>query len=246
MVYGTIHIGECDKSKIILDYIENKEISKIYIIGEPIEIDTTIPIEVAPWSKIEYYVWYYKLIQEINQSVLVILNEVLLKQNRSDLKYNCIRNYIKQTKHRLVFNYYPIIKNREDFMILYDMITDNPFLKEKYKYQTHFENVEIHNFIFDLHVEEITLPSKVEEEYEIEKEKVIGEVKKDADIIPRRLLKFSEKKKPKGYDTMSKIKPNMKICVSQLKVDKYYYNELLNFKGELYETRNEIMERKKI
>ena len=66
-----------------------------------------------------------------------------------------------------------------------------------------------------------------------EKENIIKQVKKDPDIIPRRLLKFSESQKPKGYDRLDKIKPQMRVVVSQLKVDKYYYNELLKFRKEL-------------
>lgn len=118
-------------------------------------------------------------------------------------------------------------------MILYDMIQNNPFLKEQYKYITHFENVTIGNIEFDVKKTNITLPVASVKEYEKEKESIIEQVKKDPDIIPRRLLKFSEKQKPKGYDKLDKIKPKMNVVVSQLKVDQYYYGELMKFKKEL-------------
>lgn len=89
------------------------------------------------------------------------------------------------------------------------------------------------NVEFDIKKTDITLPDECVEQYEKEKENVISQVNKDPDIIPRRLLKFSEKQKPKGYDRLDQIKPKMNVAVSQLKVDRYYYNELLNFRKEL-------------
>lgn len=227
---GKIYIGECDKQKIINDYcIENNiEIKNIYVIGDDLGIGEHIK-----FSDTIMYKYFYRLLQEINTKSLIILNECLRKQNRYDLTYNCIRRYCLQTPHILIFNYFPIIKQEQDFMILYDMIQNNPFLKEQYKYVTHFENVEIGKVNFDIKKTEIILSDECVKEYEIEKEKIIKQVKKDPDIIPRRLLKFSEKQKPKGYDRLDKIKPKMNVIVSQLKVDKYYLEELMNFRKEL-------------
>lgn len=145
-----------------------------------------------------------------------------------------------QTDHRLIFNYFPIIKEQEDFMILYDMLQNNPFLKEPYKYITEFENVEVGKVVFEVNKTDVVLPDECEAEYEREKENLIGKVNKDPDIIPRGLLRFSEKKKPKNYDSLAKIKPVMNVAVSQLKVDAYYYNELLNFRKELTDVLQKI------
>jgi hypothetical protein len=233
-VYGYIHIGECDKLKIIKDYIKDKEINKIFIIGDELDLsELNIEYERIKFTDTIMYKYFYRWLQEINNNSLIILNECLKKQNRYDLTYNCIRRYVLQTKNRLIFNYFPIIKNEEDFMILYDMIQDNPFLKEKYEYVTHFENVIVHNVKFEISKTEITVSEEIVKQYELEKEETIAQVKKDPNIIPRRLLKFSEKHKPKWYDKLNDIKPIMNVCVSQLKVDQYYYNELLKFKEEL-------------
>ena len=229
---GKIFIGENDKKKIINDYISNHKIEKVYIIGEDLDIGFDEK-ECIKFSDTIMYKYFYRLLQEINNNSLIILNECLRKKNRYDLTYNCIRRYCLQTPHILIFNYFPIITKEQDFMILYDMIQNNPFLKEAYKYVTHFENVTISKVRFDIDKTDITLPDECVKKYEQEKENIIKQVKKDPDIIPRRLLKFSESQKPKGYDRLDKIKPQMRVVVSQLKVDKYYYNELLKFRKEL-------------
>lgn len=233
-----IYIGEHDKVKIINDYLKNHEIDKVYIIGDDIELGIENK-ECIKFSDTIMYKFYYRLLQEINKKSLIVLNECLRKQNRYDLTYNCIKKYLLQTTHRLVFNYFPVIKEEQDFMILYDMIQNNPFLRENYKYITKFENVIVNNVVFEITKTDVTLSDDVLKQYEVEKEKIIGQVKKDPDIIPRHLLRFSEKSKPKGYDNLTKIKPKMNIIVSQLKVDQYYYNELLKFKGVL----NNVLQR---
>lgn len=236
-----IYIGEHNKKSIIEEYLKNNEIDKVYIIGDDIELDFESK-ENVKFADTIMYKYFYRLLQEINQKSLIVLNESLKKQNRYDLTYNCIRRYVLQTPHRLIFNYYPIIKSQEDIMILYDMLQNNPFLKEQYKYITKFENIEIGNVEFEINKTEIVLPDICVEEYEKEKENVINQVNKDPDIIPRRLLKFSEKHKPKGFDSLSKIKPIMNVAVSQLKVDKYYYEELLKFRKELDDVIQRIHE----
>lgn len=236
---GKIYIGEHDKTRIVNEYIANNKIDKVYIIGDDVPIDFKDKENVKFLDTIKYK-YFYRLLQEINKGSLIVLNECLKKQNRYDLTYNCIRRYMLQTDHRLIFNYFPIIKEQDDFMILYDMLQNNPFLKESYKYITKFENVEVGEIIFEINKTDIVLPDKCEAEYETEKDSIIGQVNKDPDIIPRRLLKFSEGKKPKGYDSLAKIKPVMNVAVSQLKVDSYYYNELLNFRKELSDVLQKI------
>ena len=227
-----IYLGNQNKNKIVEDYIKANNIDKVYIIGEKLDINFE-KYENIKFSDTIMYKYFYRLLQEINKNSLIVLNECLRKQNRYDLTYNCIRRYVLQTNHRIIFNYYPIISQEQDFMILYDMIQNNPFLKEQYKYITKFENIEIGEIIFDVEKEDIVLDKNIVEQYEQKKDEIIKEVKKDPDIIPRRLLKFSKKNKPSGYDDIDKIKPKMKVCISQLKVDKYYYNKLIEFKEKL-------------
>ena len=234
-----IYIGEHPKSDIISKYAKENGITKIYVIGEDVALDFPT-VEHIKFADTILYKFYYRLLQEINTSSLIVLNECLLKTNRYDLTYNCIRKYLLQTPHALVFNYYPIIKKQEDIMILYDMIQNNPFLKEAYRYVSKFENVVVGKIQSEIHMTRITLPPWVVAEYELEKQRIIEQVNKDPDIIPRRLLKFSEKNKPNGFDKLDKIKPFMNVAVSQLKVDNYYYGELLKFQQELQDVVQRI------
>lgn len=228
-----IYIGECNKREIIEKYAQEHDIKKIYVIGDDLDMRISTEKECIEFKYAHYYKYYYRLLQEVNRESLIVLNECLVKRNRYDLSYNCIKKYLLQTEHRLVFNYFPIIKEEHDFMILYDMIQNNPFLKDSYKYITKFSNVTVCKVMFDIERVDVPITEEVFSLYEKEKEKVIGEVNKDPDIIPRRLLKFSEKYKPKGFDRLDKIKPFMRVAVSPLKVDKYYYGELVKFKTEL-------------
>lgn len=237
MNIGTIYLGRTDIISVINNYLsEHSEIKKIYIIGEelPTEKINFKNIEHVTYSDTIQYKYYYKFLQEINNSSLVILNQILHSTNRYLLHYNCIRKYVQQTNHRLIFNYLPCRQNEEDFMILYDMIQVNPFLKDNYNYITHFENVVLNDCYINLTVDTVELTEKELEKYEEEKEKAIQAVNKDPDIIPRRLLKYSEscnkKHTKKIYDTKKDFKLDMNICVNNSKVDIYYYNEILKFK----------------
>ena len=69
------------------------------------------------------YVTFYRLVQEIDSETLIVLSEALRNQNRYDLTYNCIRNFLNRTDHRLIFQYLPQIDTVDDFMILFDFDT---------------------------------------------------------------------------------------------------------------------------
>lgn len=230
---GKIFIGDYDKKDILRDY-EN-----IYIVGD--EIKGINPIEKISFKESIMYKYYYKWLSELNKNSVLVLNNILKKQQRNCLEYNCIRYYCKQAGEVLVFNDFPIIENAEDFMILYDMIQKEPFWKEKY------ENIDIFlNVYFNVEISvkktDIELTEKEVKKYEDLKEKTISEVKKDPDIIPRRLLKFSEKCNSKfgQFDKLTELKQNMNVSVNQLKVDQYFYKELLRKVGDINAIREKI------
>lgn len=229
---GKIFIGQYSKD----DKIDLSK--KIYLIGDDID---GIKSERISFADSIMYKYFYKFLAEINQDSVVVLNNILKRKNRSALEYNCIRQYCQQAGEVITFQDYPIIDSREDFMILYDMIQKNPFWREDYENIDRFENVEC-NASLEIIRHDIVLNDKFIRQYEELKEKTISEVKKDPDIIPRRLLKFSEKCKAKygDFDDMRKLKPVMNVGVSQLKVDEYYYRELKKKEVELYAVREKI------
>lgn len=240
-----IYIGEHDKKALIENYVKENQIEKIYVLGDDVDIEAPNKENII-FKEVIMYKYFYRLLQEIDKNTLIVLNECLQKENRYCLEYNCIRHYLQLTGHILVFNYYPIIEHEEDFAILMDFASENPFLKEPYRYMTNFQNVEATPIKFDITVQRIVVDEKHESEYEELKNKTIAEVRKDPNIIPRRLLRFSEKlnkKQVKQFDSLSTKKHQMNVVINQLKVDEWYYNDLLRWKGEIENVINKVLQR---
>ena len=263
-----IYLGECDKLKIIKDYIKEYNIKNIFIIGDFIEIEKDIKYEIPTYHKnpvslkylqsnfkkssfinwcsvhgSEFYQVMYYYLQNITENSLLILNEVLTTKNRYCLDYACIRHFCQNKPKILIFNYYPIIDNPEDFMILNDFNSENPFKKEQYKYITKFKDIVLNEVKFEVEPVKIELNEQEIKEYKSLKEKIFREIKKDPGILPRRLLKYSEKCNSKYetcLDAKDKIKKYMKVGVNQTGVDKFYYEKLLNFKRGIEDVKNKI------
>lgn len=230
---GKIFIGNFEKG-------ENIDLSKkIYVVGE--EIPSINAEETIAFKDAILYKYYYKWLSELNNDCCLILNNVLKKRQRNCLEYNCIRYYCKQAGEVIVFSDFPIIESQDDFLILYDMIQTDPFRKEKFENIDTFENV-----FFNLNISviktDITLEEKLVKKYKELKEKTIKEVKKDPDIIPRRLLKFSEKCNSRygEFDKLTELKTKMNVGVNQLKVDQYFYSELIRKVEEINGIREKI------
>lgn len=239
-----IFIGETVKTAIVNHHIEYNDVDLVVLLGEPLEGLSMEPYYVQ-FKEVIMYKHFYPLLQKINSKTLVVLNECLKKTNRHCLEYNCIRHYLQNTEQRLIFNYYPIIEKEGDFAILMDFQERNPFLKKPYKGMTDFSQVFATPYQWDIAVNRCEVSDKAVEQYEALKEKTIGEVKKDPDIIPRRLLKFSEQVKKREYpqldfDSLSERKHKMKVLVSQLKVDQWYYKDLLRWKEGVENVYNKI------
>lgn len=118
-----IRIGftQKQKQKIINDYLAEHNIKKIYCFfykDFPYRYKVDVEIEYIEYSDIEMYVYFYRLLEEINESSLIIIDELMRTQNRNELIYNCSHHYLNQTPHKIIFEYFPIIENKEDFMIL--------------------------------------------------------------------------------------------------------------------------------
>lgn len=75
------------------------------------------------WKDIIEYKHYYRILQETDNKTLIVVNQALRTQDRSDLTYNCLRNFLQQTKHQIIVSHLPIIGTKEDFCILFDLDT---------------------------------------------------------------------------------------------------------------------------
>lgn len=187
------YIGEWDKQKILSHYIENNGIEFVLVIySERLHQPRySIPVkhEYIEWHQTIMYKNYYRLLQTINRDALIVCDNILVNQNRYQLEYNCINNYINQTPHRLVFNHLPFIEDEKDFMILLDFYNKNLYKGEPFRWQ-YLEDV-------NLRIKPVHLEFEFVELLTTEKDRAAYQKKRDAlfdgiglgdpDTIPRRL-----------------------------------------------------------
>lgn len=124
----------------------------------------------------------------ITKESLLIVDEMLVTTNRSDLKYNCTHHYLRVSDNHIVFNYYPFIDDKKDFMILMDF--DKPDIyKNKSVNDVDFKNIEIKKRLIDIYSKDIEVDDKTISDYEKKKEELFDNLgNKDPDTIPRNLL----------------------------------------------------------
>jgi hypothetical protein len=191
------------KDKTITDFCENNNIKKVFVLSPERYYFKCLfkNTEFIEYADIIRYIYYYRLLQEIDNSVLVVVNECLQTKNRNDLTYNCIRNFLNQTDKQIIFNYVPIIESVTDFFILFDFDT-----RSKWKRETDFELLQhstINTQIIDIKFNEISIQTtnKVKAEYQKTKEKLIQNIGlKDPHTIPRNLYLISGKTKVQCLD----------------------------------------------
>ena len=190
-----INIGFSEEEKLsrISDYLtEHPEITNIVYFHpdkeEPLHIDFP-EVEIRTYSDIIMYRYFYPLLEHINHNYLLIYDECMRTTKRNDLTYNCAHHYSNQTDKIIVFEYFPMIQDTEEFMILVDLAYPN-----KYKSQ-HFEpsfltmdGVEIKAHDISMNIITCTVSDEIKQRYEEEKEMLFDNIgMKDPDTIPRTL-----------------------------------------------------------
>lgn len=105
-------------------YVAQQAVRKVVIICParfrfPVAIDA----QWVDWPEIIQYKTYFPLLQSIDKDTLVVLSECLRTKDRHCLTYNCIRLYLAQAGHRLIFQRLPFIDSMDDFAILFDFAT---------------------------------------------------------------------------------------------------------------------------
>jgi hypothetical protein len=122
-----------EKLAAIARYCASNAIRKVVVFAPP---QFPLSLDLPNWESVAYsqiieYAWYYRLLQEVDSSTLLVVNECLRTQNRHDLTYNCLRSYINQTPHVLVFQHLPLIDTWDDFAILFDFATQSRWKRHK-------------------------------------------------------------------------------------------------------------------
>ena len=98
MIY--LGLSSTQKLEVVEQYCLNNSIQRIVVLTPPkfsFNLNIPIPHEHVFWgesglgvkNELVQYKFYYRLIQEIDHSTLLVINECLRTQNRHDLTYIC-------------------------------------------------------------------------------------------------------------------------------------------------------------
>jgi hypothetical protein len=187
-----IGMDAAQKSACIADYCEKHAVKRTYVLSPAkFAFDCSIPgARDVEWDEIIMYRTFYPLLQEIGSDSLVVVNECLRTTNRNDLTYNCIRHFLAQAGHQIVFNWLPAISDAADFMTLFDFDTKSRWKREKFDADFVHENAAvsvIHREPTFSKVDVIT-DARTKKAYAAEKAKLFAGIEgKDPHTIPRNL-----------------------------------------------------------
>jgi len=181
---------DSDKREAIRAYCMAHAIRQTIVISAnafPLELDGA---EHVPYSEVIMYRTFYPLLQKIDKDTLVVVNECLRNQNRYDLAYNCIRNYLNQTPHALVFQQLPQIDSQEDFMILFDFATQSRWKRIHFDPDLVAANTEVDVRPLPITFTRIPVPTSraTRDRYEVEKVRLFSALGAgDPHVLPRNL-----------------------------------------------------------
>lgn len=187
-----IGLGPRDKQKVVDEYLVVNDIKKIYCFyfkKFPVRFKSEIEIEYVEYADIEMYKYFYRLLEEINQNSLIIIDGCMRTQNRSELIYNCAHHYLNQTPHRIIFEFFPIIESKNDFMILLDFENKGKYKGKSFDYvYLQNEDIKIKPFKVRLDTINVGITVKDKERYEKKKQQLFDNLgEKDTETIPRNL-----------------------------------------------------------
>ncbi|MHB8171196.1 MAG: hypothetical protein ACYDG6_06605 [Thermincolia bacterium] len=191
-----IGLGVRDKQKVIDEYLKSNDIKKIYCFYYkkfPVKFKVDIDTEYIEYSDIEMYKFFYRLLEEIDGNSLIVMDECMRTQNRSELIYNCAHHYLNQTPHRIIFEFFPIIEGKNDFMILLDFENKGKFNGKSFDYvflQT--EDIKVKPFKVKMETIVVETTEKHMEQYEKKRNHLFDNLgEKDPETIPRSLQLFA-------------------------------------------------------
>lgn len=192
-----IGLTDPEKNTIIMNYCESHAIDKVFMLSpKRFYFDCAFEnSEVIEYTDIIEYRYFYRLLQEINSSSLVVINECLRTQNRYDLTYNCIRHFLNQAKHQLIFQWLPMIDDMQDFMILFDFDTRSRWKREKFDIDLlEHSRIKLQPRRIVLNPVHVPTDEALRQAYRKEKDRLINGIGiKDPHTIPRNLYLMSGK-----------------------------------------------------
>lgn len=197
MIY--LGLGKNEKETAVSEYRAAHDIRRVIVISPEKFIAPEIDgADYNTYKSAITYVTFYRLLQEVDEHTLIVLNECLRTQNRYDLTYNCIRHFLAQTAHQLIFQQLPQIDIREDFMILFDFDTKSRWKRRAFSKRLIEENAQVSGHALGIGFSRVNvaISEKTRERYTTKREKMFNELgARDPHIIPRNLYLIGGKDK---------------------------------------------------
>lgn len=187
-----IGLNEQQKQREICRYVEEHGIRNVIVFSDEhffMALPELPKIRQIGYKETIMYRTFYPLLEEIDDSCLLVMNEMMRDRNRSCLTYNCVAKFTNQTPHRMVFEYLPVVEERKDVLILLDFATSQ---RDKGRSLADVdlsgEDIRCVRRRFRLRPIHVPVLGDGEARYEAEKERLFaGLGTGDPNIIPRRL-----------------------------------------------------------
>lgn len=192
-----------EKKKIISNYIKKNGVARVYIFApEDRMLDYQLAvsdIEYITYKNLIEYEYFYRVLEFADKNTLIVLDECLRTKNRNDLTYNCIRHFLNQSGHQLIFQYLPMIDSLDDFMTLFDFDTKSQWKRQKFSKELLKEcSLKINPLPLEFVYSETKCSEATIKKYEAEKKKLFENLGlKDPHTIPRNLYLIPGKEKVK-------------------------------------------------
>jgi hypothetical protein len=198
-----IGLSQAEKQKELDRYLQEHEIKKTYCFyykDFPYKYEVTCEIEYIEYADIEMYKFFYRLLEEIDNDSLIVMDECMRTQNRSELTYNCAHHYLNQTHHKIIFEHFPIIDTEDDFMILLDFENKGKYRGKSFDYiYLKQEDIRVKPHLVKMDFFPVEISDADRQKYETKKEGLFDALgNKDPDTIPRALQLFAGNMKKKA------------------------------------------------
>lgn len=187
-----IGLNQSQKEDVVRRYLEEHgEITNIVYFrsgeAKPIRFPEGIHLESREYADAIMYKYFYPLLENINERYLIVYDGMLRTLKRNDLTYNCCCHYNNQTPNVLVFQYFPMAQDPDDYMILVDLATRCRYragkISGEYIKMAQMKPVHIH-----MSVHRIKPTENQVQEYEARKNELFEKIgNKDPNTIPRSL-----------------------------------------------------------
>jgi hypothetical protein len=178
------------KGRVISELAREHSLSRIVMCSpERFSFALPGPGETVDWPEIIMYRTFYRLLREIDERTLLVINECLRTQNRYDLTYNCIRHYCNRAGMIVVFQWLPLIDTIDDFMTLFDFVTGSRWKREPFDPDLLTETTITGSCRAPkLSAEQVAIDAALRGKYEAEKRSLFSSLgAKDPHTLPRTL-----------------------------------------------------------